>query len=232
MAKLLSGRRRSCPLPLLACFALAAAMLLAAPAPPARGSAAPTTVSARAATAATASNDSPVASAASAPAFAPVFTVDGLMGVNRWLRPGEFVWDDERAPAGRVTIVVDLGARLLSVYRSGVEIGRSSIIYGAGDKPTPTGAFPILEKDPDHHSSLYYNAPMPHMLRLTNDGVSIHGSAIADDLASHGCIGLPKEFAALLFKAAKVGDRVLISSSPKGGDYTYYAALPRETALD
>jgi len=51
---------------------------------------------------------------------------------------------------------------------------------------------------------------MPHMMRLTRDGVAIHGSEIGDDLASHGCIGLPKEFAGLLFSSARVGDRVIV----------------------
>ena len=105
---------------------------------------------------------------------------------------------------------VNIRARVLSAYRDGVEIGRSSIIYGANDKPTPFGTFPILQKDADHRSTIYDGAPMPHMLRLTGDGISIHGSEIADDYATHGCIGLPKAFAALLFKAAHVGDPVLI----------------------
>jgi lipoprotein-anchoring transpeptidase ErfK/SrfK len=130
--------------------------------------------------------------------------------ITQWLRPGEYAWDDSAVPAGPVLIVVNIRARVLSVYRDGVEIGRSSIIYGANDKPTPFGTFPILEKDADHRSTIYDGAPMPHMLRLTGDGISIHGSQIADDYATHGCIGLPKAFAALLFKAAHVGDPVLV----------------------
>lgn len=130
--------------------------------------------------------------------------------ITQWLRPGEYAWDDEGAPAGRAVIVVNIRARVLSVYRAGVEIGRSSIIYGADNKPTPTGTFPILEKDADHVSNLY-DAPMPHMLRLTWDGVAIHGSPeLADDLATRGCVGLPRAFAQLLFGVVRVGDRVVI----------------------
>jgi lipoprotein-anchoring transpeptidase ErfK/SrfK len=33
---------------------------------------------------------------------------------------------------------------------------------------------------------------------------------MADDIATHGCVGLPREFAGLLFRATRVGDRVLI----------------------
>ena len=130
--------------------------------------------------------------------------------ITQWLRPGEYAWNDDGVAAGPVTIVVNIRARVLSAYRDGVEIGRSSIIYGANDKPTPFGTFPILQKDADHRSTIYDGAPMPHMLRLTGDGISIHGSEIADDYATHGCIGLPRKFAALLFRAAHVGDPVLI----------------------
>ena len=130
--------------------------------------------------------------------------------ITQWLRPGEFAWNDEGVPAGETIIVVNIRARVLSVYRAGVEIGRSSLIYGADNKPTPLGSFPILEKDADHVSNLY-DAPMPHMLRLTWDGVALHGSqALADDAATRGCVGLPREFAALLYQAVRVGDRVII----------------------
>ncbi|MFN3725653.1 MAG: L,D-transpeptidase family protein [Allosphingosinicella sp.] len=134
--------------------------------------------------------------------------------IQNWLRPGEYAWDDEaaRTATGEAIVVVNLRARVLSVYKNGVEIGRSSILYGAPDKPTPTGTFPILEKRRDHTSNIY-NAPMPHMQRLTWDGVALHGSPhLADDFATNGCIGLPREFAALLFEVTRVGDRVVVWS--------------------
>jgi lipoprotein-anchoring transpeptidase ErfK/SrfK len=134
--------------------------------------------------------------------------------IRHWLPPGEFAWDAEAAAAqtGEAIVVVNLRARVLSVYKNGVEIGRSSILYGAPDKPTPTGTFPILEKRRDHTSNIY-NAPMPHMQRLTWDGVALHGSPrLADDFATNGCIGLPREFAALLFEVTRVGDRVVVWS--------------------
>jgi lipoprotein-anchoring transpeptidase ErfK/SrfK len=114
-------------------------------------------------------------------------------------------------PSGGATlVVVNLRAQLLSLYRGGYEIGRARIIYGADEKPTPTGTFPILAKDAVHFSSIYGGAPMPFTLRLTHDGVSIHGSEIAEDLVTHGCVGLPRKFAAMLFGQVKVGDRVVI----------------------
>jgi len=124
---------------------------------------------------------------------------------------GDFLWDDAGAPSGSVRVVVDLDAEMIFVYRAGVEIGRSTILYGYDKKPTPTGVFPIMAKMKDHYSSIYRGAPMPHTLRLTKDGVSIHGSDVQEGYATHGCVGLPKEFAASLFSAVRVGDPVLIT---------------------
>ena len=131
------------------------------------------------------------------------------LALRRWLHPGEFIWNDDGVPAGPTSIVVNLRGRVMSVYRAGYEIGRSSIIYGADDKPTPPGTYPILQKKAKHVSSIY-GVPMPYMMRLTWDGVALHAAKMADDLGTNGCVGLPHEFAALVFSAAKVGDRVVI----------------------
>lgn len=145
------------------------------------------------------------------PAILSTVQVTRELQIPHWLRPGEFAWTDQPIPeAGPTVVVVNIRARVLSVYRAGVEIGRSSLIYGGDDKPTPIGEFPVLEKDADHVSNLY-DAPMPHMLRLTWDGVALHGSpALADNLVTRGCVGLPREFAAMLFDVVNVGDRVIV----------------------
>lgn len=138
--------------------------------------------------------------------------VVSVMETGGVLQPGEYLWAPEGVPPGKLAIVVDLRRERLYVYRGGVEIGRTLIIYGADHKPTPTGSFPILEKDRDHVSNLY-NAPMPYMLRLTWGGVAIHGSGEEVDsrYATHGCIGVPDEFAALLYAQARKGDTVLVT---------------------
>ena len=123
---------------------------------------------------------------------------------------GDWKWDDDGVPPGRVVMTVDLKAQTISVFRGGYEIGAAAILYGANDKPTPLGRFPVLEKDADHVSNLY-DAPMPYMLRLTTDGVAIHGSKVEWGLATHGCIGVPVEFARLLFGAVKKGDLVIVT---------------------
>jgi lipoprotein-anchoring transpeptidase ErfK/SrfK len=142
---------------------------------------------------------------------AQAFKIETFLQPDRPLKPRDYVWDAEGAPKAALRIVVDIEAQRLYVYRGGVEIGRSTIIYGADDKPTPTGTFPILEKDADHVSNLY-DAEMPYMLRLTWDGVAIHGSEVDEWAATNGCIGVPDEFAALLFAEAKLGDQVLVTN--------------------
>jgi lipoprotein-anchoring transpeptidase ErfK/SrfK len=123
---------------------------------------------------------------------------------------GDWKWDEDGVPPGRMVMTVDLKAQTISVFRGGYEIGAAAILYGANDKPTPLGRFPILEKDADHVSNLY-DAPMPYMLRLTMDGVAIHGSEVEWGLATHGCIGVPVKFAKLLFGAVRKGDLVIVT---------------------
>jgi lipoprotein-anchoring transpeptidase ErfK/SrfK len=180
-------------------------LLLAAPAPP------PLPVSAAADALATLGAPVRVRRHVPKPPVEPRFVLTSVLMLDTPLHAGQFAWSSAGTPAGRTTIVVDLAAQQLYFYRDGAEIGRSSIIYGADTMPTPTGTFPILEKDKDHISNLYF-APMPYMLRLTMDGVSIHASKMNEKFATHGCIGVPTEFAARLFKEVKPGDDVIVTN--------------------
>ncbi|WP_309503321.1 L,D-transpeptidase family protein [Sphingomonas sp. CGMCC 1.13658] len=135
--------------------------------------------------------------------------VASLLAVSGPMRYGEFVWDDSGVAGGPLWVRIDREAQLISVFRGGDEIGTAVILYGAPDKPTPAGRYPILAKRRDHRSSLY-DAEMPFTLRLTGDGVSIHASDVREGRATHGCIGLPEPFARKLFDQAKVGDPVVI----------------------
>jgi lipoprotein-anchoring transpeptidase ErfK/SrfK len=153
--------------------------------------------------------------AASAPAPAPVdpnFTVRRILDIPGPLKMGEHHWDESGAPAeGPIVITVDLEAQVLSIFRGGYEIGAAAILYGREDKPTPLGAFPITQKKARHVSNLY-GSPMPYMMRMTNDGISIHGSdSVAPGFATHGCVAVPVAFAKKLFAAAKLGDVVIVT---------------------
>lgn len=136
----------------------------------------------------------------------PIRTV---LNVRAPMTYGDSVWHDEGVPAGPVWVRIDLPRQVLSVFRAGNEIGTAVILYGADKKPTPIGTFPVLAKFKDHRSGPY-DAPMPYTLRLTPDGVSIHGSNVRWGAATHGCIGLPKDFAAKLFDQVPVGGQVTI----------------------
>ena len=135
--------------------------------------------------------------------------IKSVLNVPSRMRFGDFRWNDTGVAKGSIWIRVDLKSQILSVFRGGDEIGTAVILYGADSVPTPTGKFPIRAKLKDHRSA-NYDAPMPYTLRLTNDGVSIHASDVRWGYATHGCIGIPKAFAAKLFSAASVGDEVLI----------------------
>ena len=142
------------------------------------------------------------------------FVVRHILPIDKPLHHGEFVWDESGAPQGPVVITVDLAAQVVSIFRDGHEIGAAAMIFGADNMPTPLGVFPILQKDADHVSNLY-DAPMPYMLRLTNDGVAIHASDVRYGNATHGCIGVPFGFARKLFAATKLGDRVIVTNGKR-----------------
>ncbi|MDR6115819.1 MULTISPECIES: L,D-transpeptidase family protein [unclassified Sphingomonas] len=155
----------------------------------------------------------PAPSPSSSPSPAP-FVVRRILDLKAPLHHGDFVWDESGAPQGPVVITVDLAAQVVSIFRDGYEIGTAAIIYGADNMPTPLGVFPILEKDADHVSNLY-DAPMPYMLRLTRDGVAIHGSDVRYGYATHGCVGVPTAFARKLFAATRIGDRVIVTNGKR-----------------
>ena len=68
------------------------------------------------------------------------------------------------------------------------------------------------------HVSNLYGSPMPYMMRMTNDGISIHGSdSVAPGYATHGCVAVPTAFAKKLFEAAKLGDIVIVTSGKRLG---------------
>lgn len=135
--------------------------------------------------------------------------VRSLLSNSRQLEFGDYLWNDAGIAAGPVWVRVDLTRQILSVFRSGHEIGTAVILFGAKSHPTPSGVYPVLAKAQVHRSSLY-DADMPFMMRLTNDGVAIHASSVREGSATHGCIGVPMAFARLLYQQLQIGDQVAI----------------------
>ena len=144
------------------------------------------------------------------------FVIKRILPINGPIRYGDWHWDEAGVAPGPLVITVDLEARVLSVFRGGYEIGATAVLLGTQDKPTPTGMFPITQKKVDHVSNLY-DAPMPYMQRLTDDGITIHATKVENGYASHGCIGVPLTFAKKLFGVTKVGDEVYITRGKRVG---------------
>lgn len=138
------------------------------------------------------------------------FVVKRILPISGPIRYGDWHWDEANVPAGPIVVTVDLDARVISVFRGGYEIGASAVLLGTEEKPTPTGVFPITQKA-RHHVSNLYDAPMPYMQRLTNDGITLHATKVEWGYASHGCIGMPEAFAKKVFDVTKLGDRVFIT---------------------
>ena len=97
-------------------------------------------------------------------------------------------------------IVISKGAQGMHVFRKGELWDTSPVSTGKRGHDTPTGVFPILQKRVFHRSNIYANAPMPHMQRLTWDGIALHAGHVPGYPASHGCIRMPAGFAKALFK--------------------------------
>jgi len=114
----------------------------------------------------------------------------------------------------------------------------SPISSGKRGHETPKGDFHVLEKDPDHHSSIYgdfvdrsgrvvrsgvstqidsapsgthyQGASMKWFCRLTQSGVGMHVGILPGYAASHGCVRLPSDIAPLIYQKVKVGTPAVI----------------------
>src|SRR5215216_1196882 len=120
-------------------------------------------------------------------------------------------------------------------------VADSPISSGKAGHGTPSGHFSVLEKDPDHRSSIYgdfvdgsgrvvrsgisskidsapsgthyVGAPMKWFMRLTEEGVGMHVGILPGYPASHGCIRMPPDGAKLFYDNVKIGTPVAV------GDY-------------
>ncbi len=148
---------------------------------------------------------------------APLHAAPSLQGATvgqivAAMKPGEFLWAPDVAPAGPVVIVVSIAQQRAYAYRNGVPIGISTVSTGKKGHETPTGIFTLLQKNVDHKSSLYNDAPMPYMQRLTWDGIAMHAGNLPGYPASHGCVRLPLAFAKLLYGVTKLGLTVIVTN--------------------
>ena len=141
------------------------------------------------------------------------------------LKPGEYVWEPERAPEGPLLIVASITEQVAYVYRNGIRIARSSCSTGRPGHRTPTGVFTILEKEVHHTSSIYKGAEMPYMERVTWGGIALHAGDLPGYPDSHGCVRLPLEFSKLLFGVTMKGATVIIADDHSAPSETVHPGL-------
>ncbi|MEA2917575.1 MAG: hypothetical protein QOJ15_9656, partial [Bradyrhizobium sp.] len=110
-----------------------------------------------------------------------------------------------------IMAIVSIKSQQVTFYDADGWILRAPVSTGVKDRETPAGVFAVLEKDKDHHSSMYDDAWMPNMQRITWNGVALHGGPLPGYAASHGCVRMPYGFAEKLFEKTWIGMRVIIS---------------------
>lgn len=123
-----------------------------------------------------------------------------------------FEWPgaDTATAASIDRIVISISDQRLYVYHDRQLVAWSSVSTGKPGHETPDGDFTVSEKDLNHHSNLYEDAPMPYFMRLTDGGVGMHAGFLPGYPASHGCIRLPPEMARELYQRVESGTPVQI----------------------
>ncbi|MGI9113423.1 MAG: L,D-transpeptidase family protein [Chthoniobacterales bacterium] len=145
-----------------------------------------------------------------------------------------------RVPADDLHIIVSLPKQRAYLMTRDQIVIDAPISSGKRGHSSPSGSFKILEKDPNHHSSLYGDfvdnsgrvvragvsmhidaapsgthfegAAMKWFMRLTGDGVGMHVGILPGYPASHGCIRMPSDAAKLFYDHIKVGTPVEVQS--------------------
>jgi hypothetical protein len=110
-----------------------------------------------------------------------------------------------------IMAIVSLKTQQVTFYDAEGWILRAPVSTGIKDRETPAGVFAVIEKDKDHHSTMYDDAWMPNMQRITWNGIALHGGPLPGYAASHGCVRMPFGFAEKLFDKTRIGMRVIIA---------------------
>ncbi len=117
----------------------------------------------------------------------------------------------QRQAGEPIMAIVSIKSQKVTFYDSEGWIYRAPVSTGTTGRETPAGVFALIEKDKDHHSSMYDDAWMPNMQRITWNGIALHGGPLPGYAASHGCVRMPYDFAERLFDKTEIGMRVIIS---------------------
>ncbi|TKW80025.1 MAG: L,D-transpeptidase [Bradyrhizobium icense] len=110
-----------------------------------------------------------------------------------------------------IMAIVSIKTQHVTLYDADGWIYRAPVSTGTTGRETPAGVFAVVEKDKDHRSTMYDDAEMPNMQRITWNGIALHGGPLPGYAASHGCVRMPFGFAEKLFDKTRIGMRVIIS---------------------
>src|SRR5213595_3815987 len=136
-------------------------------------------------------------------------TADAAAGQARQAAPTEAT--APRDAGEPIMAIVSIRSQKVTLYDAEGWIFRAPVSTGTTGRETPAGVFAIVEKDKDHRSTMYDDAWMPNMQRITWNGIALHGGPLPGYAASHGCVRMPFGFAENLFEKTRIGMRVIIS---------------------
>src|SRR3974377_303867 len=138
-----------------------------------------------------------------------------------------------RAAGEPIMAIVSIKSQQVTFYDADGWILRAPVSTGVTERETPAGVFAVLEKEKDHHSTMYDDAWMPNMQRLTWNGIALHGGPLPGYAASHGCIRMPYGFAEKLYEKTRIGMRVIILPNARDPLESSHAALftPKTDAI-
>jgi len=133
-----------------------------------------------------------------------------------------------------IMAIVSIKGQQVTFYDADGWILRAPVSTGTTGRETPAGVFAIVEKDKDHRSTMYDDAWMPNMQRITWNGIALHGGPLPGYAASHGCVRMPFNFAEGLFDKTNIGMRVIISPNDAAPiDFSHPALfMPKREAIE
>ena len=132
-----------------------------------------------------------------------------------------------------IMAIVSIKTQQVTFYDAEGWILRAPVLTGTKGRETPAGVFAVVERKEDHRSNMYDDAWMPHLQRITWNGIALHGGPLPGYAASHGCVRLPFGFAEKLFNKTRIGMRVIISPNDAAPvDFSHAALLvPKAEAV-
>lgn len=124
------------------------------------------------------------------------------------------------ALATKIDIVINKVAQKMTVTIDGEKEYVWLVSTGGQGYDTPSGTYRPFRFEKEHFSTEWDDAPMPYSMFFTGRGHAIHGSTHIKRLgtrASHGCVRLAPENAALLFSLVTKAGGSNTTITVKGG---------------